>query len=44
MGTAEVASDFNHLAQIHSEIERLKSEKEELELEWLALMEGLEGK
>ena len=44
MGTAEVASDFNHLAQIHSEIERLKSEKEELELEWLALMEGLEAK
>ena len=44
MGAAEVASDFTRLAQIHGEIQRLKSEKEALELEWLGLMEGLEGK
>ena len=44
MGGSEVASDFTRLAQIHEEIARLTSEKEALELEWLALMEGLEGK
>ena len=44
MGGSAVASDFTRLAQIHEEIARLTSEKEALELEWLALMEGLEGK
>jgi hypothetical protein len=44
MGAVEVASDFARLGQIHQELERLSSEKEALEQEWLALMEGLEGK
>jgi ATP-binding cassette subfamily F protein uup len=44
MGSAEVSTDFTRLAQIHEEIERLRREKEALEQEWLALMEGLEGK
>ena len=44
MGSAEVSTDFARLAQIHEEIERLRREKEALEQEWLALMEGLEGK
>ena len=44
MGSSAVASDFTRLAQIHEEIGRLTSEKEAIEREWLALMEGLEGK
>ncbi|MFZ9471923.1 MAG: ABC-F family ATP-binding cassette domain-containing protein [Candidatus Nanopelagicaceae bacterium] len=44
MASAEVSTDFTRLAQIHEEIERLRREKEALEQEWLALMEGLEGK
>ena len=44
MGSAEVSTDFARLAQIHEEIVRLRREKEALEQEWLALMEGLESK
>ena len=38
----EVATDYARLAQIHSEIELLKIEKENLEQEWLTLLAELE--
>ena len=37
------AADFSRLAEIHSEIERLKGEKDLLEQEWLTLLTQLEG-
>jgi predicted nucleic acid-binding Zn-ribbon protein len=39
----ESASDFVRLAELQGEIERIISEKEGLEQEWVELMEALEG-
>ncbi|MFM8254699.1 MAG: ABC transporter ATP-binding protein, partial [Actinomycetota bacterium] len=39
---AETTTDYARLAQIHTEIEQLKGEKETLELEWLDLLADLE--
>ena len=38
------ATDFARLSEIQSEVEKIQSEKEALEREWMESMEALEGR